>query len=55
MMAQASLQFCLSQRAVSTCIPGAKTPEQLTMNAKSSESISLSKDELREIDRTLSE
>jgi aryl-alcohol dehydrogenase-like predicted oxidoreductase len=53
-MAQASLQFCLAQRAVSTCIPGAKTPAQLIMNAKSSDLIPLSKEELKEIDRVLS-
>lgn len=45
-MAQLSLQFCLSNSAVSVIIPGAKTPEQLRENAKASELKSLTKEEL---------
>ncbi len=52
-LAQAALQFCLSHPAVSVCIPGAKTPEQVRMNAAASELGPLTKPELEQIDRVL--
>ena len=36
-MAQAALQFCLTPKAVSTCIPGAKNREQAIANAHASD------------------
>lgn len=45
-LVQAALQFCLADDAVSTVIPGAKTPEQLMANASASEVTPLTDDEL---------
>jgi len=52
-LSQAALQFCLSHPAVSVCIPGAKTPEQVRMNAAASELGPLTGSELEQIDRVL--
>ena len=48
-LAQAALQFCLSHPAVSTVIPGAKTPEQVRDNAAASDGVLLSEEELKGI------
>ena len=48
-MAQLALQYCLSQRAVSVVIPGAKTPEQVRDNAAASDGKPLTEDELSRI------
>lgn len=48
-MAQAALQFCLAHPAVSTCIPGAKSEEQVQMNAAASEIGALNSSELEKI------
>jgi myo-inositol catabolism protein IolS len=53
-LAQAALQFCISQPAVSTCIPGAKDPDQVRMNAGASNLPSLTREELNHIDQALS-
>lgn len=50
-MVQAALQFCLAADAVSTVIPGAKTPEQLMANASASEVTPLTNEELVRIAR----
>jgi aryl-alcohol dehydrogenase-like predicted oxidoreductase len=47
-LAQAALQFCLSDDAVSTVIPGMKSEEQVIMNAKACEG-SLTKKELEQL------
>jgi aryl-alcohol dehydrogenase-like predicted oxidoreductase len=44
-LAQAALQYCLAHPAVSTVIPGAKTPEQARANAAASDGILLTADE----------
>jgi aryl-alcohol dehydrogenase-like predicted oxidoreductase len=49
-LAQAALKFCLSNSAVSTVIPGARTPEQAVANAEASEAPDLTEEELRKID-----
>jgi len=41
-LAQAALQYCLAHPAVSTVIPGAKTPEQARANAAASDGVLLS-------------
>ena len=48
-LAQAALQFCLAHPAVSTCIPGAKTPEQALQNAAASDLEPLTAEELERI------
>lgn len=48
-MAQAALQFCLAHPAVSTAIPGARTEEQVRMNAAASEIKALNTRELEKI------
>lgn len=48
-LAQAALQFCLAQPAVSTVIAGARRHEQVVVNARSGELPALTKDELAEI------
>ena len=45
-LAQAALQYCLAHPAVSTVIPGAKTPEQARANAAASDGVLLSTDEV---------
>lgn len=45
-LAQAALQYCLSHPAVSTVIPGAKTPEQARANAAASDGVLLAADEV---------
>ena len=45
-LAQAALQYCLAHPAVSTVIPGAKTPEQARANAAASNGVLLTADEL---------
>jgi aryl-alcohol dehydrogenase-like predicted oxidoreductase len=45
-LAQAALQYCLSHPAVSTVIPGAKTPEQARANAAASDGVLLTADEV---------
>ncbi len=52
-LTQAALQFCLNHPAVSVCIPGAKTPEQVRMNAAASELGPLTGSELEQIVRVL--
>ncbi|RMF77348.1 MAG: aldo/keto reductase [Chloroflexi bacterium] len=48
-LAQLALQFCLAHPAVSTVIPGAKTPEQLADNARAGELPPLTDDERNRI------
>ncbi|HEX4921997.1 MAG TPA: aldo/keto reductase [Candidatus Bathyarchaeia archaeon] len=48
-LAQASIRFILDHRDVSTVIPGAKTPEQVEENLRSSEMASLTGEELLRI------
>lgn len=48
-LAQASLKFCLSHTAVSTVIPGIRTPEQAELNCAASDGKLLTTDELLEI------
>jgi aryl-alcohol dehydrogenase-like predicted oxidoreductase len=48
-LAQAAIQFCLSDPAVSTVIPGARTPEQARDNAAASDGELLTADELERI------
>ena len=48
-LAQAAIQFCLSHPAVSTVIPGAKTPEQARQNAAASDGALLTDAELARI------
>ena len=48
-MVQGALRFCLDHSAVSTVIPGAKTPEQVEENASASDLPSLSEQEHRMI------
>jgi aryl-alcohol dehydrogenase-like predicted oxidoreductase len=45
-LAQAALQYCLAHPAVSTVIPGAKTPEQARANAAASNGAPLTAEEL---------
>lgn len=45
--AQAALQYCLADPAVSAVIPGAKTPEQARANAAASDGVLLTADEVR--------
>ncbi len=49
-MAQVALQYCLSYSAVSTVIPGAKTPEQLRENARAGEEPPLAPEQARELE-----
>ncbi len=46
-MAQAALQYCLADPAVSAVIPGAKTPDQARANAAASDGVLLTADEVR--------
>jgi aryl-alcohol dehydrogenase-like predicted oxidoreductase len=48
-LAQAALQFCLAQPAVSTVIAGARRPEQVVLNAQVSDLPPLTEGELRKI------
>ena len=48
-MARAALQFVLSHEAVSTAIPGAKSPEQARANAAAGEAGGLTRDELAKV------
>jgi myo-inositol catabolism protein IolS len=48
-MAQAALQFCLTSKAVSTCIPGAKDRNQALANAQTSDMGILSETEMAKI------
>ena len=52
-MAQAALQFCLSHPAVSTVIPGAKTPEQARDNAAAADADPLAAEDLARIRETV--
>ncbi len=45
-LAQAALQYCLAHPAVSTVIPGAKTPEQARANAAASDGVLLTAEEV---------
>jgi aryl-alcohol dehydrogenase-like predicted oxidoreductase len=45
-LAQAALQYCLANPAVSVVIPGAKTPEQARANAAASDGVLLTADEV---------
>jgi len=54
-LAQAALQYCLSHPAVSTVIPGAKTPEQARANAGASDGVLLSADEVARARAVLAE
>jgi myo-inositol catabolism protein IolS len=54
-LVQAAIQFCLANSAVSTVIPGARTPEQVISNAGASEAPSLSEEELANIDEIVGE
>jgi myo-inositol catabolism protein IolS len=45
-LAQAALQYCLAYPAVSTVIPGAKTPEQARANAAASDGVLLTAEEV---------
>jgi aryl-alcohol dehydrogenase-like predicted oxidoreductase len=49
-LVQAALQFCLANSAVSTVIPGARTPDQVIANAAASDVPSLTDEELKKID-----
>ena len=49
-MNQVALAYVLSREEVSTCIPGAKSVEQLESNVKSSE-ISINSKELEKIEK----
>ena len=48
-MARAALQFVLSHEAVTTAIPGAKSPEQARANAAAGEAGGLTRDELAKV------
>jgi len=48
-LAQAALQYCLSHPAVSTVIPGAKTPDQARDNAAASDRVLLAREELSKV------
>lgn len=54
-MAQAALQYCLAHPAVSTVIPGAKTPEQARANAAASDGALLTADEVTRARASLAE
>lgn len=54
-MAQAALQYCLAHPAVSTVIPGAKTPEQARANAAASDGTLLTADEVTRARASLAE
>ncbi|HSB69112.1 MAG TPA: aldo/keto reductase [Candidatus Methylomirabilis sp.] len=54
-LAQAALQYCLSHPAVSTVIPGAKTPEQARANAAASDGVLLTAEEVARVRATLAE
>jgi aryl-alcohol dehydrogenase-like predicted oxidoreductase len=45
-LGQAALQYCLAHPAVSTVIPGAKTPEQVRSNAAASDGVLLTPEEV---------
>jgi aryl-alcohol dehydrogenase-like predicted oxidoreductase len=53
-MAQAALQYCLADPAVSALIPGAKTPEQARANAAASDGVLLTADEVHRAREILS-
>lgn len=48
-LAVQALRFCLSHPAVSTVIPGIRTPEQAHINCSASDGVLLSKEELAEL------
>lgn len=52
-LAQVSLQFVISHPAVSTTIPGGKTPKQVRENASASDGVLLGEEELAEIRRAI--
>jgi aryl-alcohol dehydrogenase-like predicted oxidoreductase len=54
-LAQLALQYCLSNEAVSTVIPGAKTPEQLRENASAGEGRLLTPEEVHELEAAVSD
>jgi aryl-alcohol dehydrogenase-like predicted oxidoreductase len=54
-LAQAALQYCLVHPAVSTVIPGAKTPDQARANAAASDGVLLTEEEAAQARAVLTE
>jgi aryl-alcohol dehydrogenase-like predicted oxidoreductase len=52
-LTQAALQYCLAHPALSTVIPGAKTPEQARANAAASDGVLLTADEVARVQAAL--